>query len=81
MHHRVKEYADDRNIDMARAWGELVDSGLESKRDDGEKELEESYHTFERMNRAVHEQWDGVSHEANDFLGPAPAIETEDGEV
>lgn len=77
MRHRVKEYADDRNIDMAHTWGELVDAGLESKQEEEEKELE----AFEQMNREVHEQWEGVSHEANDFLGPAPAIETDDGEV
>jgi hypothetical protein len=77
----VKEYADDQNIDMAHAWGELVAAGLESKHSDAEKELEESYRAFEQMNCEIHEEWEGVSREANDFLGPAPAIETEDGEM
>lgn len=77
-YHRVKVYADDRNIDMARARGELVVAGLESKIKK-EKELEASYHAFEQINRENHKQWEGVSREANDFLGPAPAIETDDG--
>lgn len=78
---QVKEYADGRDIDMARAWGELVSAGIESKRDDAEKELEESYRAFEQMNREVYRQWEGVSREANGLLGPAPSIETDDGEV
>lgn len=81
MRHRVKEYADDRNIDMSNAWGELVEAGLKFKQEEEEKELEESYRVFEQMNREVHEQWEGVSREANDFLGPAPAIETDNGEI
>jgi hypothetical protein len=81
MRHRVKEYADTQNIDMARAWGELVTAGLESKHDDAEKELEESYRAFEQINRDVYNQWEGVSREANNLLGPAPAIETENGDV
>jgi hypothetical protein len=81
MRHRVKEYADEQNIDMAHAWGELVTAGLESKHVDAEKELEESYRAFEQMNCEVYDQWEGVSREANDFLGPAPAIETENGDV
>jgi hypothetical protein len=79
--HRVKEYADEQNIGMSNAWGELVEAGLESKDENTEKELEDSYRAFEQMNREVYEQWEGVSREANDLLGPAPAIETEDGDV
>jgi adenine-specific DNA methylase len=79
--HQIKEYANDRNIDMARAWGELVAAGLESKHDNKEKNIEESYRAFEQINREINDQWEGVSREATDLLGPAPAIETEDGEI
>ena len=81
VYHQIKEYANDQNIDIALAWGELVAAGLESKHDDAEKELEDSYRAFEQMNREISDQWEGVSREATGLLGPAPAIETEDGEV
>jgi hypothetical protein len=77
MRHRVKEYADAQNIDMARAWGELVAAGLESKHDNEEKNLEASYRAFEQMNREINDQCESVSRETTDLLGPAPAIETE----
>lgn len=57
---------------MARAWGELVAAGIESKRKDGDRALEATYREFEQCNHEIHKQWDGVSREANERLGPVP---------
>lgn len=77
MYQRVKEYANDRDIDIPRALGELVAAGLGTKSD----ALETSYRAFEEMNSEVCKEWEGVSREATDLLGPPPAIETENCEV
>lgn len=78
MYQQVKAYAEDRNLDIPHALGELVAAGLETKNDTA---LKASYRAFEGMNQVVYEKWEGVSREANDLLGPPPAIETKNGEV
>lgn len=57
VYHQVKAYANDRNIEISRALGELVAAGLETKNDTA---LEAFYRAFEGMNRDVCEEWEGV---------------------